>query len=230
MAEAIPALSWPELLLRLAVAAALGAAVGVERELRERQAGLRTHLLVSVGAALFTIVSAYAWSGFTFSKAGGVSLDPSRVAAGIVTGIGFLGAGAIIREGHFVRGLTTAASLWVVAAIGLASGAGYYEAAAIATAIVVVSLWPLRVAARPLVERFRPEETRLVVELRAGEAAPDVLAALEDMGGKVELVELDEAEGRRLMEVDVRFPHGERERSVARLSQLEHVVRARWGR
>lgn len=228
MAEAIPVLSWAELLARLSVAAALGAAVGLERELRERQAGLRTHLLVSVGAALFTIVSAHAWSGFPFSTAAGLSFDPSRIAAGIVTGIGFLGAGAIIRQGLFVRGLTTAASLWAVAAIGLASGAGYYEAAAIATAIVVVSLWPLRVVARPLLDRLRPEETRLVVELRAGEAAPDVLAALEDMGGRIESVELGEAEGRRLLEVDVRFPHGERERGVARLSELEHVVRARW--
>jgi len=111
-------IGWPEVLLRIFVAAALGGAIGLERELRERQAGLRTHLVVSVGAALFTLVSAYGFSGF------GSRVDPTRIAAQIVTGIGFLGAGAIIRQGLSVRGLTTAASLWLVAAIGMAAGAG----------------------------------------------------------------------------------------------------------
>ena len=105
--------------LRLCVAAALGGAIGLERELRERQAGLRTHLLVSVGSALFTLVSAYGFSDFS---AAGRSVDPTRIAAQIVTGIGFLGAGAIIRQGLSVRGLTTAATLWLVAAIGMACG------------------------------------------------------------------------------------------------------------
>ena len=98
----------------------LGAAIGAEREFRERQAGLRTHLVVSVGAALFTLVSAYGFAEF------GRKVDPTRIAAQIVTGIGFLGAGAIIRQGLSVRGLTTAATLWLVAAIGMAAGAGYW--------------------------------------------------------------------------------------------------------
>ena len=105
-------------------------AIGLERELRDRAAGLRTHMLVGVGAALFTIVSAYGWSDFEFSARSGVVFDPTRIAAQIVTGIGFLGAGAIIRQGLTVRGLTTAASLWIVAAIGMAAGAGFYSAAA----------------------------------------------------------------------------------------------------
>ena len=122
----MPDLSLGELALRLAVAAVLTGAIGLERELRERAAGLRTHMLVGTGSALFTIVSAYGWSDFDFGPGTGMTLDPSRVAAQIVTGIGFLGAGAIIRQGGSIRGLTTAAGLWVVAAIGMATGAGYY--------------------------------------------------------------------------------------------------------
>ena len=129
----IPEVEWWDILIRLLVAAALTGAIGLERELRDRAAGLRTHMLVGVGSALFTIVSAYGWSDFQFSTAEGVVFDPTRIAAQIVTGIGFLGAGAIIRQGLSVRGLTTAAGLWVVAAIGMAVGAGYYSAALIAT-------------------------------------------------------------------------------------------------
>jgi putative Mg2+ transporter-C (MgtC) family protein len=124
--------------LRLVVAAAMGMAIGVERELREQAAGLRTHMLVAVGACLFTLVSAY---GFESSSE---PVDPSRVAAQIVTGIGFLGAGAILREGLSVRGLTTAASLWVVAAIGMAVGLGMFFASGVAVAITIASLWALR--------------------------------------------------------------------------------------
>ena len=93
--------------MRLAAAAALGGAIGLERELREREAGFRTHMLVSVGAALFTLVSAYAWGDFAFSQASGVTFDPTRIAAQIVTGIAS-SAQAIIRQGFSVRGLTTA--------------------------------------------------------------------------------------------------------------------------
>jgi putative Mg2+ transporter-C (MgtC) family protein len=101
----LPDLSSWDVLARLAVAAALGGAIGTEREIREREAGLRTHLLVAVGAALFTLVSAYAWRDFRFSQASGIVFDPTRISAQIVTGIGFLGAGAIIRQGLSVRGL-----------------------------------------------------------------------------------------------------------------------------
>jgi putative Mg2+ transporter-C (MgtC) family protein len=129
-----------DMLLRLAIAAAFGMVIGVERELGAQVAGLRTHMLVAVGSCLFTLVSAYGFEGI----AGAVDPDPSRVAAQIVTGIGFLGAGAILREGQSVRGLTTAASLWVVAAVGIAVGLGMYFASGAAVAITVLSLWALR--------------------------------------------------------------------------------------
>ncbi|MFL5941603.1 MAG: MgtC/SapB family protein, partial [Gaiellaceae bacterium] len=137
----LPTLNWDESLLRLALAATLGGLIGVERELREREAGLRTHLLVALGSALFTIVGAYGFHSFLESGQAVVRADPTRIAAQIVTGIGFLGAGAIIRQGLSIRGLTTAATLWVVAAIGLASGAGYYSAAVITTGVALVALW-----------------------------------------------------------------------------------------
>ena len=119
LASSVPALGGWEALLRLVVAAALGAAVGVEREVREREAGIRTHLLVSLGSCLFTIVSAYGFHEFLVGGTNIVRADPTRIAAQIVTGIGFLGAGAILRSGRNVHGMTTAATIWVNAAIGI---------------------------------------------------------------------------------------------------------------
>lgn len=181
-----------------------------------------------MGAALFTIVSVYAWSAFDFATAG-VTFDPSRIAAGIVTGIGFIGAGAILRHGLSVRSLTTAASLWVAAAIGLAAGMGYYSAAAATTIVVVVTLWPLRTLSQRLFGRYHPEEAELVVELREGESAPDVIEALQRLGGTVGSVELAHSNGVRRVELAAEFRHGERERAIGLLSERERVVGARWG-
>lgn len=126
-----------ELIVRLLIAAGLGSLIGAERERLVWAAGLRTHMLVSVGACLFMVVSAY---GFSSVIGKGVVLDPSRVAAQVVSGIGFLGAGSILLRGDIVRGLTTAASLWSVAAIGLAVGSGLYLEAVAATVIILVIL------------------------------------------------------------------------------------------
>jgi putative Mg2+ transporter-C (MgtC) family protein len=121
-----------EMVLRLLLAAALGALIGYQRERAKKPAGLRTHTLICTGAALFTIASMY---GF------GIGADPARVAAGIVAGIGFIGAGAIfVRQGGIVEGLTTAATIWAVAAIGLAAGAGLYIIATLTTAVVLIIL------------------------------------------------------------------------------------------
>jgi putative Mg2+ transporter-C (MgtC) family protein len=221
----MPDLPWWDVLLRLAVAAGLGGAIGIERELREREAGFRTHLLVSVGAALFTLVSAYAWSDFRFG--GGITFDPTRVAAQVVTGVGFLGAGAIIRQGLVVRGLTTAATLWVVAAIGMAAGAGFYWAAALATLVALFTLWPLRLIARRLFER--PHRRRLTVELRRGRPSAPVIAALEGLGLRVASFRLAEDGERRALEAEVELPRGARpEEALLRLGQLDEVAGARW--
>jgi len=120
-----------EMILRLLLAATLGAIVGYQRERAGKPAGLRTHMLICIGAALFTVTGIFGFGGG----------DPARVAAGIVTGIGFLGAGAILhRRGEIVAGLTTAATIWAVAAIGMAAGAGLYLVSAVTTAIILIVL------------------------------------------------------------------------------------------
>ena len=224
----MPELHWGEVLVRIVLAGLLGGAIGAEREIREREAGLRTHMLVAVGAALFTIVSAYAWRDFQFSAASGVTFDPTRIAAQVVTGIGFLGAGAIIRQGLSIRGLTTAASLWVVAAIGMASGAGYYSAAVITTVLVLVSLWPLRILAFRIFERIRPGELRLEVELRSNEAPSVLLDALEGQNVAVRAFELEDARDRRRVVLEVRLAEARPEAVTAELMRLEQVLGVRW--
>lgn len=225
----MPELGWAEILLRVGLAAVLGGAIGFERELREREAGLRTHLLVSVGAALFTLVSAYAWTDWSFSTEEGLVFDPTRIAAQVVTGIGFLGAGAIIRQGLSIRGLTTAATLWVVAAIGMASGAGYYAAAVITTVLVLVSLWPLRLVAFRVSGRFRPEEGRLAINLPAGASAASLLEAVEAAGATVRSLEFEEEGDTRRVDMRVRIERGRSAASLLDALMLaENVKGARW--
>ncbi len=159
-----------ETLLRLLMAAALGSLIGFERERLLWAAGIRTHMLVCVGACLFMIVSTY---GFGAALGPNVVLDPSRVAAQVVSGIGFLGAGAILARGEIVKGLTTAASIWTVAAIGLAVGGGLYFAAGVSTAVILVIL----AGVKPLEElyRSRNQSCRLVIEATQGTLTPELI-------------------------------------------------------
>ena len=165
------ALDW-NLILRLLIAALLGSIIGIDRERLVWAPGLRTHMLVCVGACLFMIVSAFGFADVLGTKA--VVLDPSRIAAQVVSGIGFLGAGSILLRGEVVRGLTTAASLWSVAAIGLAVGGGLYIQAVAATAIIMVILAGIK----PIEERFqkRHRSHEILLETRPGELS---LGALE---------------------------------------------------
>ena len=137
-----------DLALRLTAGLVLGALIGFERELHRQPAGFRTHSLVSLGAALFTVVSAFGFAGST--------VDPTRIAAQIVSGIGFIGAGTILQYRGHIRGLTTAASLWSVAAIGTAAGAGLFVVAAVGTVLILVILSIL-----DNVERFARRRLRL---------------------------------------------------------------------
>lgn len=214
-------LNWDEALLRLALAGALGGLIGLERELREREAGLRTHLLVALGSGLFTIVSAY---GFT-----SIRTDPTRIAAQIVTGIGFLGAGAILRQGSSIRGLTTAATLWVVAAVGLAAGAGYYSAALITTALVLLALWPLRIGAYYMLKRFRAEDGRLLVELPVAARPGELIDEIEKAGARISAIEVTHEGDRRRVEVDVILPKTlAAPRLVTRVADVPDVADVRW--
>lgn len=219
---ASPTIGWPEVLLRLFVAAVLGAAIGLEREWRERQAGLRTHLLVCVGSALFTLVSAYGFSNF------GARVDPTRIAAQIVTGIGFLGAGAIIRQGLSVRGLTTAATLWLVAAIGMAVGAGYWEGALIATAGALITLGPLRIIAYRMLVNFRPALDRLLVEIPAGGSPAPIIDAIERQGGRVVSLDIAQEGDRRSVAVDVELQPASAPAVVAGVAEIDGVLEVRW--
>lgn len=136
----------------LLVAAILGGAVGFERERANRPAGLRTHTLVCVGSALVMMVSLDMYY-FVVNQGQGLNADPGRIAAQVVSGIGFLGAGTIMREGANIRGLTTAASLWVVAAVGLAAGFGMYMQAVVATLVILLTLKALTVVERRFIAR-----------------------------------------------------------------------------
>jgi putative Mg2+ transporter-C (MgtC) family protein len=223
LASDVAELSWGNVCVRLVVAGALGAAIGFEREWRELEAGLRTHMLVAMGAALFTIVSAYGFHEFLASGDNVIRADPTRISAQIVTGIGFLGAGAIIREGLSIRGLTTAATLWVVAAIGMACGAGYYWPAAAATVLTIFALWPLRLLAYRLIEQIKPEENRLTVELKEGEPLTRLLALVHN----VRHIEVTDEIDRRIVQLETPDAN---EDLVARLSDAEFVIGVRWRR
>lgn len=135
-------MTW-EFILRLLTAGLLGAVIGLDREYRAKEAGFRTHFLVSLGSALIMIVSQYGFAGVLGTP--GVGLDPSRVAAQVVSGIGFIGAGTILIQKQFVRGLTTAAGLWATSGIGLAVGGGLYALGAAATILTLIGLEVLTV-------------------------------------------------------------------------------------
>jgi putative Mg2+ transporter-C (MgtC) family protein len=167
--------------LRLAAGGGLGALIGFEREVDGHEAGVRTHALLALGAAAFGLLSVSAFSDFTNSSAQHVNVDPSRIASYIPAGIGFLGGGVILKRHNRVRGLTTAASLWVASAVGLACGLGVWVAACAATAIALGSL----LAERPieaLVRRIRGHTGHLRVEVELG-SATDTIAALVDLLG-----------------------------------------------
>ena len=164
-------LSNPEILGRLLLAALLGSAIGFERERLLWAAGIRTHMLVCVGACLIMIVSAFGFMDILGTDH--VELDPSRVAAQVVSGIGFLGAGSILLRGSVVRGLTTAASIWAVAGIGLAIGGGLYFAGIASTAVILAIL----AGVKPLEDAYRARNQSCNLEIKAehGQLTPDLL-------------------------------------------------------
>jgi len=189
-------------ILRLVLAAAVGGLVGLEREIRGRQAGFRTHLLVCLGSALAMVVSvsfaAHSWqhpAGFT------ITTDPARIAYGVMAGIGFMGAGAIIHEGASIRGLTTAASLWCAAALGLATGFGLYVLAVAAALFIVLALWLLDYVEEALPrQQFRILTIRRPWSPNAAQETADTIAAA---GVRVHIVGYERSAD--LSSVDVRI-------------------------
>lgn len=162
--------------LRIFIAGLLGGAIGLEREYRAKEAGFRTHFLVSLGSALFMILS---HSGFDniLQEATNVSLDPSRIASQVVTGIGFIGAGIIIFQKHVVHGLTTAAGLWVTSAIGLTCGSGMFALATSATVMVLICLEALHLILRKI-------GTRHILLTISASTRNEIIGVLQDMKAK----------------------------------------------
>ncbi len=213
--------SW-ELVLRLALAVLLGGVIGLEREVLEKPAGFRTHILVALGAATFTLISLY---GFFGSGA-----DPARIASNIVVGIGFIGAGTIWRHGTGVGGLTTAASLWMVAAIGTAVGSGFYWVALWATGLAWAVLYLF-----PRVERRLPRRSAGLGVLHVTMLdRPGQLGAIGTVLGQhranIESVEMAPAgDGRVSMHLGVRLPpHVRREEVLLAVAGLDGVEGATW--
>jgi putative Mg2+ transporter-C (MgtC) family protein len=201
----------------------LGAAIGIEREIHAHPAGMRTHLLVSLGSAAFTVLSIFFFET-PAAPNGSLPTDPSRIAAQIVSGIGFLGAGAILKYGSSVRGLTTAASLWATAAVGMAAGAGAWLVAIVTTVLIVLSLGPLN----RLIARFRLRQQNLFrLRILAGrlEALGEISRTLT--GNKIEIAGVNSqrlGKGRYEIELDLRPPAGVRaETIIAAVSSVPDV-------
>ena len=210
-----------ELLGRLLLAAVLGGAIGAERELNDQAAGLRTHMLLTIGACLFTVISAY---GFRR----GVGTDPSRLAAQIVTGIGFLGGGAIVRHGLTVKGLTTAASIWATASVGVAVGAGDYVLGVGGAALVVGTLVGLRRVSATL-QRWGVSREEFLLATRPGFDVERIVEAVRRE--RVELRGLDREAGRdedRVVLVVKLRPRYRPDQLLDVLGRLDGVRQVEW--
>jgi putative Mg2+ transporter-C (MgtC) family protein len=216
--------SW-EAVLRLLAAAALGGAIGFERESSDQPAGFRTHILVALGSALFTMVGAY---GLTEFSDRGVNFDPTRIAAQIVTGIGFLGAGAILERGIRIRGLTTAAALWVTAAIGMAAGFGYWEGAVGATVIALIALALLKQVENRVFGAFR-DKIHLSFQAEEGFDLARVESLLKDHDMRMSKVEMEHSEGGNRVAMTLLAKEKAPSRAlVEKLSDLPDVSNVDW--
>jgi putative Mg2+ transporter-C (MgtC) family protein len=209
-----------EILLRLAVVVVLCGAIGLERQAREQIAGLRTHVIVGLGSGLFTLVSAYGFSG-------SAPVDPTRIAAQVVSGIGFLGGGVILRYGVNVRGVTTAASLWISTAIGMAAATGFYLGAVATTLFALVVLVVLRRLKPVIRRRVGSEALNLELELVPGASIRSLVGELRRRRLRVEALKsyvLDD--GAERVQLDVRGPASlDVDSILSGLSQMDDVAR-----
>ena len=183
-----------EIVLRLILAALLGGVIGYEREHTNRPAGFRTHILVCVGSALVMVTSEFIFDKYRAAA----NLDPARLGAQVISGIGFLGAGTIIRDGFNVRGLTTAASLWAVSCVGIAAGIGFYEGAAAATLMIFLTLITLKKAEKHFAQKNRYTTLVIEAENAAGQVGC-VSGVLEKYGAEIRNIQLYKGKDNTLM-------------------------------
>lgn len=212
-----------EFILRIVVAAILGGAIGLERNYRAKEAGFRTHFLVALGSALLMVISQHGVSADLLSRQH-ISFDPLRIASQVVTGIGFIGAGTIIFQKHIVKGLTTAAGLWVTSAIGLACGSGMYAIAAAATAAVLLCLEILSV----VLERFGTRNISLTFIMRNKSDMGKTIKRLKQDGISISHYNIKEqraADGSTLkVTMEVKIKRSQYEEKVTRfLNELDGV-------
>src|SRR5687767_15220441 len=202
--DVLPELTVGELSLRVLAALVLGGLVGFEREFSDQPAGFRTHILVSLGAMLFTVVGAYGMVDFAAED---INFDPTRIAAQVVSGIGFLGAGAILREGLNVKGLTTAAALWVTAAIGVAVGFGYWSGAIATTIGAVIALYGLKRLGRLVFPKLKRGFHRFVIDLAPAADLAQLASTIEVHHGHIHSMRIDSGESEeRHVVADIRLP------------------------
>jgi len=201
-------ISHSEMILRIAAGAALGGTIGLERDRHGRQAGLRTHLIVALASATFMVVSAHFYFFQHYGGAAGIAVDPSRIAASVVTGIGFLAGGAILKTGLTVQGLTTAAGLWLVAAIGLCAGAGMYPEALAATLMGLAALTLFRMLEGKKDGMLRRKVSVLLAD--ASGSVPNLMEALGGAGALVSDFDFDKPPdtGSSSVTFDLQFPAG----------------------
>lgn len=224
--EGLPELTLGELSVRVAAAIVLGGIVGFEREFSDQPAGFRTHILVSLGAMLFTVVGAYGIGGFPSDE---INFDPTRIAAQVVSGIGFLGAGAILREGLNVKGLTTAAALWVTAAIGVAVGFGYWAGAVLTAVGAVIALYGLKRLGRLVFPKMKRGFHRFVVDLEPAADLGEVASTIEAHKGRIHSMRIDTGDSdERHVVADIRLPGATGDRLAAALHELSGVVGVEW--
>jgi putative Mg2+ transporter-C (MgtC) family protein len=217
-----------ELVLRLLLAGALAGLLGVEREMTDQPAGFRTHILVGLGAALFAVISAYGFQDIVAGSNQAANADVTRVASQIVVGIGFLGGGAIIKYGANIRGLTTAANLWITAAIGTAVGIGMLLLGTITTLIALVALAGLR-PLRGILRRFVSAKDRLVIDAHRDVDLHAILQRLRDAGCSILEVRVAEDGEEQTIEVTIR-PAGRTRPSdlAAEIAQVAEVRNVDW--
>jgi putative Mg2+ transporter-C (MgtC) family protein len=207
-----------DVLARLGLAAVCGLAIGLERQLNQHEAGMRTHVLVALGSALFTIAGAYGFEDIDQAA----MVDPARVAAQVASGVGFIGAGSIIRQGPSIRGLTSAATLWLTGALGVAAGAGAPLATLIVTVIVLLTLVGLGVA-RPVVDSWSLQSVTLEVEYAQGKGTlGPILEVLEQRKLKLEHLKIRDDPGREVRQVFMTVSG----RKLATLEDLAQQIRA----
>lgn len=227
-------IGWEQIVFRVVAGAVLGGLVGLEREIRGQDAGFRTHTVVAMGSTLFTLVSIYGFESFiTGAVNEPLRFDPSRVAAQIVVGIGFLGAGAIMRHGTSVKGLTTAASLWVVAAMGLAVGAGFWVGAVTVSLLLLLVLRVLRPTENIIVKWVYPEGARLIISLESQAVdSTSFIQELEEQKVSVrEISSVKAKDGVTTLNLNVRLARqATAQQVVERISSLGGVSSVKWER